>query len=281
MANPSPVSYSSPESPFMAGRYRLGHVAIASSNAHAMNIMTGTTYYTKGTKAAEDVPASLTKLATLLVLIDKRPTLQDLEEEVTITASDRLAGGTKPYEGDVLTLHGLLMNALLPSSNISAKAIGRVIGQQLLDVETGGVGDPIVRFVAEMNAKAASVGCTDTAFANTWGTGLENSTTPADINAITRALWQSDVMRTAFAQKTYSLPVKRSGTWITENISGSNEMKNDAGIVGGKTGTLTMYNLMVLYQRGNGDVIAVTTMGASSNADRYADARALVAAIGV
>ena len=265
----------------MAGRYRLGHVQIASTNAHVMNLMTGTTYYTKGTKSAEDVPASLTKLATLLVLIDKRPTLPDLAEEVTITASDRLAGGTKPYEGDVLTLHGLLMNSLLPSSNISAKAIGRVIGQQLLDAETGGVGDPIVRFVAEMNAKAAAVGCVETAFAESWGKAMENSTTPADINAITRALWQSDVMRMAFAQKTYALPVKRSDTWITESIAASNEMKNDAGIVGGKTGTLTMHNLMVLYERSNGDVIAVTTMGASNNADRYAGARALVAAIGV
>lgn len=258
--------------------------AIVASNAHVINLRTSQVYYSKGTTANEDRPASLTKLMTVLVLLDYKPGMAELSQTVTIVSSDLVGGsGNNLLAGDVLTLHALMMDALLPSSNSAATAIARTIGQELLDIESGGAGDPVARFVTAMNAKASSIGCAETTFFNASGLGGDNTSSPADINVIASLLWQSEIARAAWQYQTYGMPVTRSGSPITVSITTSNQMFSDAGIVGGKTGTLTTggatYNLTVLWRAPNLDVVALTIFGSSSDAQRYADMRALVAAL--
>lgn len=259
--------------------------AIVASNAHVINLRTAQVYYSKGTTADEDRPASLTKLMTVLVLLDYKSDLLALSQTVTIQASDQVGGsGNNLLNGDVITLHALMMDALLPSSNSAATAIARTIGQEILNAETGGVGDPVARFVAAMNAKAVALGCVETTFFNASGLGAENTSTPAEINTIAAALWQSEIARVAWTYRTYSMPLVRAGVSTTVAITSSNEMFTDAGVVGGKTGTLTSippatYNLNVLWRAPNLDVVSLTIFASSSNDQRYMDMRALIAAL--
>jgi len=251
-------------------------------NVHALNLRTARTYYSKGTTADEDRPASLTKLMTVLVLLDYKPDMTALSQTVTIQASDQVEGsGANLVNGDVITLHALMMDALLPSSNSAATAIARTIGQELLNAETGGVGDPVARFVVAMNSKAEALGCNDTTFFNASGLGTDNTSTPADINRIAAVLWLSEITKTAWTYQSYPMPVTRSGSPTTVTITASNQMFSDSGIVGGKTGTLTTggatYNLNVLWRAPNLDVVALTIFGSTSNNNRYADMRAIVA----
>jgi D-alanyl-D-alanine carboxypeptidase len=258
--------------------------AIVASNARVINLRTSQVYYSKGTTANEDRPASLTKLMAVLVLLDYKPDMAALSQTVTIVSSDLVGGsGDNLLAGDALTLHALMMDALLPSSNSAATAIARTIGQELLDIESGGAGDPVARFVTAMNAKASSIGCAETTFFNASGLGGDNTSSPADINVIASLLWQSEIARAAWQYQTYGMPVTRSGSPTTVTITTSNKMFADAGIVGGKTGTLTTggatYNLTVLWRAPNLDVVALTIFGSSSDAQRYADMRALIAAL--
>lgn len=285
MANPVPVTYSAADSPIAGGRYSWKQPpAVTALNVHALNLRTNRTYYTKGTKAHEDRPASLTKLMTVLVLLDHKPDMAALSQTVTIQASDQVGGsGNNLVNGDVITLHALMMDALLPSSNSAATAIARTIGQELLNAETGGAGDPVARFVVAMNAKSESLACDDTTFFNASGLGTDNTSTPADINRIAAALWGSEIAKTAWTYQSYQMPVTRSGSPTTVTITTSNQMFSDSGIVGGKTGTLTTggetYNLAVLWRAPNLDVISLTIFGATSDGNRYADMRALVSAL--
>ena len=283
MANPVPVSYSAFDTPIAGGRYSWKPTpSVTALNVHALNLRTARTYYSKGTTAGEDRPASLTKLMTVLVLLDYKPDMTALSQTVTIQASDQVGGsGANLVNGDVITLHALMMDALLPSSNSAATAIARTIGQELLNAETGGAGDPVARFVTAMNAKASALGCNDTTFFNASGLGTDNTSTPADINRIAAALWLSDIAKTAWTYQSYQMPVTRSGSPNTVTITTSNQLFSDSGIIGGKTGTLTSggetYNLTVLWRAPNLDVVALTIFRSTSDANRYADMRAIVA----
>lgn len=76
-------------------------------------------------------PASLTKIVTALILIDKA---KNLDETFTIKESDLVGGsGPKVYVGDEITFYDSLHLMMLPSSNNVAKAIARVIGRRIIE----------------------------------------------------------------------------------------------------------------------------------------------------
>ena len=52
--------------------------------------------------------------------------------------------------GDTVTVEQLLVGLMLPSGNDAARTLARYVGTKLLG---GAGGDPIARFVDEMNAK--------------------------------------------------------------------------------------------------------------------------------
>lgn len=250
---------------------------VNASHVEVKNLDTGSVYYTKGTGTV--VPASLSKLLTVYIVRQNKTTGAELDEQVTIAAGDLTAGGTGAnlVAGDILTIRQLLLNALIPSSNNSCLALARVIGQEFLDVESGGVGDPVARFVTEMATQASALGMSDSVFDDPHGFNTTSDSTPADINKIWPVL-RSD---------TELLDIWRWGEYRITPISGSNktvtntnEMCGDAGIFEGKTGSIpasSIYNLSVLWEAPNGQVVAVTVMGCTTSADRFEDARDIIA----
>src|SRR5690606_15954932 len=109
------------------------------------------------------MPASLTKVMTAIVMLDN---IQSLHEKVEVTEADITGGtGQNISPGDIITYRDALYNLMLPSSNRAALLIGRTVGEKMLAVENE-TGDPLDRFVAEMNRYAEMFDMTNTNYVN-------------------------------------------------------------------------------------------------------------------
>lgn len=251
---------------------------VTSPNVQAINLQTGQILYEKGTTADGNIPASLTKLMTVYVLLQHRQTLASLQETTIITSNDISVSSYNMLAGDVVSLHELMANALLPSDNSSAEAIGRVIGLELL----GGSGTESAskaRFYAEMNTQATALGMVETNY--TSASGLTGTSSPRDVNKVLAVLATNAIVRNIWRHNVYRMTITRSGTPALHSITASNVLTGKIGIIGGKTGTLTLANLGVLWEAPNGQLIAITTFGAPNDASRYADMTAILSALPV
>ncbi len=127
-------------------------------------------------------PASTAKILTALVVIE----WGKLDRRVTIEGRDYGDPDDSVMclePGDVVTVEDLLYGILLPSGGDAALAAARTVGTDLL---AGAPGDPVARFVQEMNARVARLGLQNTRFRNPHGNDAEGQYASArDLAAIT------------------------------------------------------------------------------------------------
>lgn len=133
----------------------------------------GTVLYGKNENCTFE-PASTTKVMTALVVLDKC----NLTDEVTVhedfTAIDGTAIGL--LNGDVLTVHDLLLGLMMESGNDCANALANHVSGN------------IDSFAQLMNEKAKELGATATSFRNPSGLpDPEHLTTPHDLALFLRA----------------------------------------------------------------------------------------------
>lgn len=105
-------------------------------------------------------PASTVKIVTAMVVLDHAK----LDAQVVFDAVDTATEDESRMGlvgGDTVTVQQLLTGLLLPSGNDAARALARHVGALLLE---DAAGDPIERFVQEMNAKVGEAGLSDTHF---------------------------------------------------------------------------------------------------------------------
>ena len=142
--------------------------------------------------------ASITKLMTALVVLDGK---QPLDEVVEITSDDRSHGkgaysrlnvGTKLARGDLLRL------ALMSSENRAAHALGRSYPG----------GESV--FVRTMNAKAKSLGMTQSHFADPSGLGIDNVASARDLAKLVIAAGRSETIREYSTSKQHEVRIGRS-----------------------------------------------------------------------
>lgn len=152
---------------------------------------TGTPVYAKN-EHQELYPASLTKIMTALLVMEalEEGTIT-LDQSITVTptalssglSEDGSSAGIKA--GEILTVEQLLHCMLLVSANEACNILAETVSGS------------VEAFVAEMNAKAAALGCENTHFINT--TGLHDSqhyTSAWDLYLITKeALTHPDFLR--------------------------------------------------------------------------------------
>lgn len=254
--------------------------ALNATRAYAINTTTGRPYYLKNAVPSDTVPASLTKLMTACVLLQRKSAAQIASQTTTIVSADQVGGsGDNLVNGDVISLHSLLADAMLPSSNPACMAIARKLGQEMLNAETGGAGNPITRFVAEMNSVSASLGLSGSTWKNPHGIdeSPNNATSPTDICKLLGLLWGYSTMQGIWGLgATYAMPVTRGGTPTTVMITSSVQMLGDTGVVGGKTGTTSSANLSILWRATNNQVVALCVINGGVDG-RYADVRAMIA----
>jgi D-alanyl-D-alanine endopeptidase (penicillin-binding protein 7) len=155
---------------------------LSSSVALVMDQETNEVLFSKNDSAVLPI-ASLTKLMTGLVIADANLPMNEL---ITITDNDvdtyknsrsRLTVGTSLTRGELMHL------ALMSSENRAAHALGRTY--------PGGMRE----FVAQMNAKARSLGMMDTRYVEPTGLMSQNQSSARDLATLVSVAYQRPILR--------------------------------------------------------------------------------------
>jgi D-alanyl-D-alanine carboxypeptidase len=264
--------------------------SVTAKAVYSIDIDAGVELYAKN-ETDQLEPASTTKLATALLLVRN---VDDLSQTVTIEPQDMNADGESTMAlqaGDIVTFQDLLYGLLLPSGNDAANAVARVIGTQLLEADGNPAGDPVERFVQEMNALADEFKLEQTNFLNPTGLHQDGHVTSArDLATLARRTLTQRTIRDVIEEPSYVVnyqgPNAREGT-----IETTVEMKRNGepGVVGGKTGTTPESGacLVLETQERGGNRILTVLLGSeikftpdglqeAGTDRRYDDARAIL-----
>jgi D-alanyl-D-alanine carboxypeptidase len=206
-------------------------------------------------------PASMTKLMTALVILDHKP---DWGQKVVITQEyldypKLWVGKDKTSEidlhvGDTVTIYDLWIAMLVASSNQSARALVDAIGMSHTD------------FVAEMNAKAKTLGLKKTVFKDVAGLSVDTLTTAREMAVIAHeAFWNSYIVRGS-AVSTYRIIARDSnGQPRTIPVTDRNYSLQQFAPDAAKVGYLVEAQRTVSLKKGN---TVVVVMYARSNVER-------------
>lgn len=146
----------------------------------------------------KSAPASLTKIMTALVALDK---CEDLQSPVVISqyAIDSLVGtdsstaGLVP--GEKVTMYDLLNCLLIKSANEAAIAIAEYVGGS------------VPAFLDMMNKKAKDLGCTGTNYVNVHGLDQDGQyTTAHDMYLICKEAMKNPVFKKIVGRTSYTMP---------------------------------------------------------------------------
>jgi serine-type D-Ala-D-Ala carboxypeptidase (penicillin-binding protein 5/6) len=259
--------------------------------------------------------ASTTKLMTawlVLKLAAEDPSV--LEETVAVSQrADDTPGSTANLRaGETLSVRDLLYGLLLPSGNDASVVIAEHFGgrfdppadedtagerrgerstgfQPVRKAEadgthgletrgTEGEGDPLVRFVAQMNRTAQELGMSRTTFKNPHGLSARgHRTTPRDLMRLAvTMIEQGDILPYVQTRKYVGRLESNSKYTRYELWSNTNQLLGTEGYLGMKTGTTRGAGacLVSLSHRGDRRLVAVV-LGSTSSDARYVDTRNL------
>jgi len=245
--------------------------AIGARSAIVWDATAGVELFSKNPDEAI-APASTAKMLTALVALDLlKPDTRLVVDPRDISLPEYNESTMGLAAGDRLTFGDLLYGMLLVSGSDAARTVARACGLVLL---AGASGDPIARFMDEMNARAPQIGATNSHFVNPYGDDAPGQySTARDLLRIAdEALGRPDFARVV---ATPTITVKTVDGARSFALRNTNELLfTRPGIHGVKTGTTPEcgYCLVAAQWRAGGRVIAVV-LGA---ADRVADATALL-----
>ena len=242
---------------------------VVAETAIVMDMDSGQILYAKGIDEKR-YPASTTKIMTAWIALEN----SSLSEEVTFTAEavnsiepQSTHIGIKP--GEILTMEQSLYAVLLASANEVSNGVAEHVGGSISE------------FVDMMNAKAASLGCVNTQFANPSGLHDDNHyTTARDLAIITSAAYKNKIFRDIIKTEYYIEPttnITNEERWLNNHhkmlVPGNRHYE---GCTGGKTGyTTDAGNTLVTCANRNG-INLVAVVLADTLADQYTDTAALL-----
>ena len=207
--------------------------------------------------------ASTTKMMTALIA------LEESDPEAIVTVSDRAADIGEAeiglIAGEQLPIGALIDSMIVRSANDAAVAVAEAIGG---DVET---------FVELMNARAADLGLTRTAFANPHGLDAEGHVSTArDLLRLGLAAMANPDFRRAAVSTEVSLPPAPDGT--PRVAPATNELiQTYEGAIGVKTGFTFQAGLVLVAAAERDDrAIYAVVMGSEGVGAHFADAVALL-----
>lgn len=174
---------------------------LRSGSAEVVDARDGTVIYSKDADVQRPI-ASLTKLMTAVVILDANLPMDRL---ITIRRADRdtFRGSSSrlPF-GTVLTRYDMLHVALAASDNRAAAALARTY--------PGGK----AAFVRAMNAKAQSLGMTNTRYVDSTGLYNGDESTAADLAKLVRAAAHYPLLRKFTTTGLFSVADRRTGRVI-------------------------------------------------------------------
>ena len=187
--------------------------------------------------------ASLTKIATASVAVDwATATGTDLGVMITVPQTISIVGGPNPMNlqpGDQITLRDALYSALLGSDNLAALTLADHVGREI-SRRRGGNDDPVAIFVGEMNQLARAVGATSTRFANPHGLdrpGAKQFSTAADVARLSIYAMRRNPITFITSKQNRQVSVVSAGVKRNFNLTNTNDLAGEIGILGVKTGT--------------------------------------------
>ncbi|HRK38276.1 MAG TPA: serine hydrolase [Burkholderiaceae bacterium] len=157
-------------------------IGLKSNAVMVLDQQTNEVLFDKNAKAVLPI-ASITKLMTALIVADA---MLPLDESITITEADvdTLKGsGSRLAVGTTLTRGEMLHLALMSSENRAAHALGRTYPE--------GLGP----FVDQMNAKAKSLGMSDTKFVDPTGLSPQNQSNAKDLAKLVTEAYGRPIIR--------------------------------------------------------------------------------------
>lgn len=245
------------------------NISIQAEGGIVMDADTGTILYGKNIHTTY-YPASITKILTALIVIERC----DLDEMVTFSHDavyNVEVGSTSAGldVGDVLSVRDCLYALLLKSANEAANALAEHVAGS------------VEAFAELMNARAASLGCQNSHFANPSGlNNPEHYTSAYDMALIGRAALQNSTFMEIDSSLYYHLPVTRNNREGLTVYPGHKMIKKNmpeyySGALGGKTGytSLAGNTLVTFAKRGDMTLVAVILNGHSTH---YSDTKALL-----
>jgi len=245
--------------------------------------------------------ASTTKIMTAWIVCQlARENPSVLEETVTFSeAADRAPGSTADLKaGETTSVGDLLYGLLLPSGNDAAVALAEHFGPRLAPAaepptapQPSGAphpadanappgeasGDPVRRFVAEMNRQAARLGLADTHYENPHGlTARGHHSSAADLAKLAHVAIQDPLLCRIVGTRQHQATVRGMGYERRVTWRNTNRLLGIDGYQGVKTGTTNAAGAcLVAWGRREGRELIVVILGATSGDARYVDARNL------
>ena len=220
--------------------------------------------------------ASITKLMTALIVLERAAADAGfLAEMVSVSARAGTETGSTAQlrPGDRVSVGDLLYGLLLPSGNDASVALAEHVGGRL-----DGEGDPLGRFVAAMDARAAALGLRSTTYGNPHGLTVEGcGSTASEIAALARETMKHQAFREIVATRRRTATIENIDGYRREVVwNNTNKLLGIEGYEGIKTGTTTPAGccLAACGRRGDRRLIVVV-LGSTSTEARYADARNL------
>lgn len=234
--------------------------------------LSGMTTHANGRDAARPV-ASMSKMCNALVMNDW---VTNWNDQITITAPDKIGGsGNNVNPDDTLSYADALRNMIVESSNVTAEAISRHVGQLILTAE-GATGVPRTRFISAMNQKAASLGLKNSIYMNPSGfDNGDNKVSVYDIAMTAKAYRQIPRLVEAWSTESGTIAVGGPNA-RTVNIFTTNEVLEDPDILGGKggsSGTAGFCQCVHWIDRKGYEMYSVTLFSATDQ-QRFLDIRA-------
>lgn len=216
-------------------------------------------------------PASITKLLTLMTACRF---LRDFSFEITIIDEDITPGsGNNLKAGDIVSILDLFKNTMLASSNTSATAIARVVGEYIQRTQTYILDESFIEsFMREMNKAAFDIaGMQYSTFVNPHGLYHKNQFSCAyDLALLIQRCASLKPITDVWGLANAEIVIKGPNSRVIKIISTVTPIvEGNPLAVGGKTGTLgKSRSLAMLYKDVENNYYAVVTVNSNSLDER-------------
>jgi D-alanyl-D-alanine carboxypeptidase (penicillin-binding protein 5/6) len=227
--------------------------------------------------------ASTTKIMTAFIvvrLMARDPKVGDEIVTFSRRADATIGSSAEVHEGEKVPVRELLYGLLLPSGNDAAVALAEHFGGRLESpADASQSGDPLHRFVAEMNRVGAELALQETHFENPNGlpAPLHRSSARDLARLAQRALAEPVFAAVVSTRQRGCTLVDAQGKRRNVVWKNTNHLLDIEGFDGVKTGTTQAAGtcLVASGRRGRDHLIVVVLGGSSAPDSRYPDARNL------